>query len=111
MEQYKIKQLEELLKEWFESADFDSADFLNKNKIAKILKQELSRRKHWKGKPRGANNSADTLNKGKINKEELEKQLANILRCECGEPIIRSGKAFMCSNICCNKSDQNIRNN
>ena len=43
-------QLTELLKKWFSSVDLDKPHFLARNKVAKLLKKELSNRNRWANK-------------------------------------------------------------
>lgn len=109
LNKYEQEQLINLLTKWFESAEFNKRNFLNADNVCKLIKDKLNEIGHWKGKPRGSRNNLENLNKGKIDKKKLQDDLNSILRCECGEKIIKSGKMFMCGNICCNKSDQNVK--
>ncbi len=42
------KQLEELLKKWFNEAKWENANFLSRNTIAALIKHELGRLNRWK---------------------------------------------------------------
>ena len=53
MTSLKQKQLISLLDQFFSEYDLDKRDFLNKNKVAIKLKEELKKRGRWKNKPRG----------------------------------------------------------
>jgi hypothetical protein len=37
-----------LLEAWFEQADFSRSHFLTRDKVAKLLKEKLSKVNHWK---------------------------------------------------------------
>lgn len=109
MKNHEINILEQLLREWFAAARFDKPDYLNKNKIAKLLKQELIKTKNWKDKPRGSKNNLDNLNKAKQNKETLIKQIEELSKnapvCICGQKLKKIETGFTCSDFWCEKSN------
>jgi|LakMenEpi03Aug12_release.lakeMendotaPanAssembly.Ray.scaffolds.fasta_scaffold1198414_2 hypothetical protein len=49
-------QLFYLLQEFFATHDLNARDFLNKNAIAALLKNELSKKNRWKNLSRGKPN-------------------------------------------------------
>ena len=53
MQTTKDKELIAALKKWFKTASFGERDFLNKNQVARLLKEELQSVGYWKNKKRG----------------------------------------------------------
>lgn len=53
MTNIKQKQLISLLDQFFEEYDINKRDFLNKNQVARLLKEELKKKGRWKNKARG----------------------------------------------------------
>ncbi len=103
MKNKEIDQLKELLNKWFNETDLAARNLFNQNKIAKLIKSKLIKNGNWKDQPRGNKNNIDNLNKGKLNRKELENKLNNIPKCKCGGSIEvveqKNGKVnFICSN-------------
>lgn len=53
MKRKDIYLLEKLLGEFFEEYDINKKGMLYSNRIAKLLKEELSKKERWKNKNRG----------------------------------------------------------
>ena len=101
------QELYRLLNEWFSETDLDKRNITNKDRIARLIKKELTKSKNWKDKPRGLNNSADSLNKGKMNKEKLVKKIQDIesqitnQKCGCGSKMVKRGNRLICEGVMC----------
>lgn len=101
MKNNDIKILEDSLDKWFNNVNLAARNIFNQNRIAKLIKKNLKKNGNWKDKPRGKENNVDNL------KEKTSKITdTNILKCICGQAIIRTDKGFYkCSNDWCDKSD------
>lgn len=111
MNKEKINLLAELLEEWFKNYTMDGRNFLNQNKIAKLIKKNLKKSNNWKNQPRGKQNNLPNLEKGRAAKEILTEKISKLelelekTFCKCGSPVemivsVKTGKvSFACSDF------------
>ena len=58
MKKHEINMLNDLLTKWFveNTSNKDKRNFFNQNKIASLLRINITKMKHWRDKPKGKGN-------------------------------------------------------